>query len=569
MRRAVWITVFGLAGLLVAGGAVWRGASGSDGPQAWRTVLVDRGDLVESVRASGTLNAVSTVIVGSQLSGQIVEILADFNSPVKAGQVIARLNPDQIRTRREAAAAELAQARADLAVRRAQAERARATRLRSESSLADQIAQGDRAGAQLAEAKRTLERQDELVSRGSGTQTGLDSARTQVSMLTAARASNVALVAAARAELVGLDADIALADAQVRAGEAVIQAREAKLREIDIDLARTEIRSPVDGVVVDRQINLGQTVAASLSAPTLFLIAQDLRQIEIYANVDEADVGRLRDGQPASFTVNAYPARTFEGRVKLVRLSAQTIQNVVTYTAIINVDNADLALKPGMTANLAIVTARRSDTLRVPNAALRFRPAGAAPATAPARRSGEGSGQPGRVNREEAVARLRERIVAEVKPGAEELAAIDAILNAPRGQGQGQGQRRGAGGAGTSPEERRAAFQQARRATMEKIGAALAPERRAVFAALMEDMAAQAQGGAARGPRGLPGQVYVTDADGQPQAVAVRLGINDGAMTEIVSGDIAEGQQVVTGVAGRATSTSATPAAGPRRQRLF
>jgi HlyD family secretion protein len=168
----------------------------------------------------------------------------------------------------------------------------------------------------------------------------------------------------------------------VQSAEAVILAREAKLKDIEIDLARTEIRSPVAGVVVKREVELGQTVAASLSAPTLFTIAQDLRAIDIHANVDEADVGRLKPGQGVTFSVNAYPNRTFEGAVRTVRLGAQTIQNVVTYTAVVGVENDDLALLPGMTANLQVVTDERDDALRVPNAALRFRPAGAAPAPA-------------------------------------------------------------------------------------------------------------------------------------------------------------------------------------------
>ncbi len=160
----------------------------------------------------------------------------------------------------------------------------------------------------------------------------------------------------------------------MKSAEALILQRQAKLRDIEIDLARTEIKSPVDGVVVKRDIELGQTVAASLSAPTLFTIAQDLSEIDIYANIDEADVGRLKPEQKVTFTVNAYPNRTFEGSVRMVRLSAQTVQNVVTYTAVITVRNRDQALLPGMTANLQIVTDEREDVLRIPNAALRFRP---------------------------------------------------------------------------------------------------------------------------------------------------------------------------------------------------
>nr|WP_246504865.1 efflux RND transporter periplasmic adaptor subunit [Microvirga antarctica] len=209
--------------------------------------------------------------------------------------------------------------------------------------------------------------------------------------------SATAQIASNRAEAIGLKADIALAEAGLKSAEAAIMQREAKLRDIEIDLSRTDIRSPVDGVVVKRDIDLGQTVAASLSAPTLFTIAQDLREIDIYANVDEADVGRLKPDQAVSFTVNAYPNRNFTGRVRLVRLGAQTVQNVVTYTAVIGVKNSDLALLPGMTANLQIVTDERRNALRIPNAALRFRPTGAA--ARPASRAPDEGARAGASNR--------------------------------------------------------------------------------------------------------------------------------------------------------------------------
>lgn len=380
-----WLIGSGLAALVAAGG-YWalRPAGGSANEAAYRTSAIDRGQITAAVRATGTLTPMTTVLVGSQLSGQIVEILADYNSQVKAGQIVARLNSDQIKTRRDAAQADVLQAKADLLVKRAQLDRARSTRLKANSTVKDLEAQRDRTAAQLADAKRTFERQNELFNRNTGSQQALDTARTQVEVQTATLASSEAQIASAKAELNGLDADILLAEGQVQSGQALISQREAKLKDILIDLERTDIRSPVDGVVVQRQVDLGQTVAASLSTPTLFQIAQDLRTIDIYANVDEADVGRMKRGQPVTFTVNAYPSRTFEGRVEMVRLGAQTIQNVVTYTGVIRVANADMALLPGMTANLQVVTEDRSDVLRVPNAALRFRPAGTAVASAPA-----------------------------------------------------------------------------------------------------------------------------------------------------------------------------------------
>jgi HlyD family secretion protein len=469
-----------VATIAAAGFAAWGPAGG--GPEAvpYRTAAVDRAAITAGVRATGSLSPVSTVLVSSQLSGLVVEILVDHNSPVKTGQLLARLFSDQIRTRRDAARADLEQARADLAMRRAAVDRSRATRLKAESTLQDWRAQRDRVAAQLAESRRTLERQTELTTRNVGSQTALDSARTGAEVLKAGLASAEANIASAQAEQRGLDADTALAEANVQAAGAVILGREAKLKDIEIDLARTAIRSPVDGVVVKREVELGQTVAASLAAPTLFTIAQDLRAIDIHANVDEADVGRLKPGQGVTFSVNAYPNRAFEGTVRTVRLGAQTIQNVVTYTAVVGVENADLALLPGMTANLQIVTDERDDALRVPNAALRFRPAGATPAP---------SG-PAPV------------VAAEVRPA-------------------------GRGREGARDDRARAA------------------------------------------KAGQPGRVFVLGSDGQPQEVALRLGITDGGFTEVVSGDLPEGAAVITGGGPRPPGAAPQPEAGPRRPRMF
>ena len=353
---------------------MWDPAGGKASDSAYRLALVDRGDITASVRATGTLNPLTTVLVGSQLSGQVVEIMADYNTPVRQGQVVARLFSEQIRSRRDAARADLAQARAERDTKSAQIDKAAAALQRSEALAADLAAQKDRARAQLEEAQRNFDRQTELLARAVGTQNTLDQTKTQLDIQKAALVSAEAQIASNRAEAAGLQADMALAKAGLSSAEAVILQREAKLRDVEIDLARTDIRSPVDGVVVKRDIDLGQTVAASLSAPTLFTIAQDLREIDIYANIDEADVGRIKPEQSVSFTVNAYPNRSFAGSVRLVRLSAQTVQNVVTYTAVIGVKNEDLALLPGMTANLQILTDERTNVLRVPNAALRFRP---------------------------------------------------------------------------------------------------------------------------------------------------------------------------------------------------
>lgn len=543
MKRWLWPAVIVFVLSAAAGGYAYSvsGSGSNDAP--YRLASIDRGNITASVRATGTLTPVSTVLVGSQLSGLIVEILVDFNSQVKAGQVVARLFADQIKSRRDGASAEMAAAEADVGVKRAQLDRARATRLRADSNLRDIAAQRERAVATLAENRRALDRQTDLFRTGSGSRAVFDAARTQVDVQSAQLTSVDAQMGSARAEIVGLDADIALANAQVKASEAVLMQRKARLADIEIDLSNTDIRSPVDGVVVQRQIELGQTVAASLSSPTLFTIAQDLRQIEIYSNIDEADVGRIKPGQKVSFTVNAYPSRTFEGAVKLVRLGAQTVQNVVTYTGVIVVDNADMALLPGMTANLQVITDERQNVLRAPNAALRFKPVNNAAlvsgAAAPADEASPfAQGPGGGAGASRAAQVFRERLISEVKPTPEQLAAIDGILEAGRERLRAERQ-------GASPEEIRRNAQVMRRENSTRIAQALDPERRARFEKAMADL--QAQNRQRQQRETTPGRVHILGEDGQPKAIDVRLGVTDGAVTEIIGSELQAGASLITG----------------------
>jgi HlyD family secretion protein len=361
--------------------AQWTGAPAET---PYRLARADEGQIVATVSASGTINPTTTVIVGSQLSGQVVQLLADYNSTVTAGQVVARLNSDQIRARVDAALADLEQSRAMKLVQEAQIERVRAETGKARAAEAEMEAQVARNEALLADAERTYRRQSELHARGFVAVAAHDTARTTRDAQKAALQSVEAQLDSARSQRAGLAADLRVAQAQLVASAAQIAQREATVRQIVVDLKNTEIRSPVSGVVVQRQVELGQTVAAALQSPTLFVVAEDLREMEISANIDEADVGRIKPDQRALFTVTAFPGRTFEGAVKQVRLGSQTVQNVVIYTAIISIENPDLGLLPGMTASLRIETDRRDGVVRVPSAALRWRP----PTT------GEASGAP-------------------------------------------------------------------------------------------------------------------------------------------------------------------------------
>jgi HlyD family secretion protein len=336
---------------LVGGGWYWWQARSTDGDIRYRTAKVERGPLAAVVVASGTLNAVTTVQVGSQISGQVKDIYADFNTTVKKDQVIARIDPSTFELRVNQARADLDAAQSAVAVAR--------------SGLAAQQAEVGRVKITLMDTERDLERKQMLVDKKFISPAELDKARV--------------LVDTTREQLKAVQAQIQVNEAQVASAQAAVKQRESLLRQAQVDLERTIIRAPVDGTVILRNVDAGQTVAASLQAPVLFTIAQDLRDMQVEAAIDEADVGRLRVGMPVTFAVDAFPRRSFSGEIKQIRKSPQNVQNVVSYTVVITAANPDLALLPGMTANVRISVDSRPDALKVPNAALRWRPAGAAP----------------------------------------------------------------------------------------------------------------------------------------------------------------------------------------------
>ncbi len=335
-----------LVALAVAGIALYRYAAGNSAEPAYKLAKVEAGPITAVVAATGTLNPVVSVQVGSQVSGQIKEIYVDFNSNVKRGQLIARIDPEIFQYR-------VHQAEADL-------EATRAAVLTQQAAVAAQRAEIARVEANLRDAQRDYDRKRVLVEKKFISPADRDKA--------------LAVFEAAAAQLDSARAQLRVAEAQARNGEAVVRQREAQLAQTRVDLAHTEIRAPVDGVVVKRSVDTGQTVAASLQAPELFIIARNLSDMQVDTSIDEADVGRVRVGQKANFTVDSFPGRSFEGRVMQVRKAAQVVSNVVTYTVVISAANPDLGLLPGMTANVRIVTAHKDRVLKVPNAALRFRP---------------------------------------------------------------------------------------------------------------------------------------------------------------------------------------------------
>ena len=509
-----------LLALLFGGGWYAWSSRQADAP-AYRTAKVERGRITATVSSTGTLNPVTSVQVGTQVSGQIQQLFVDFNSPVKKGELIARIDPETFTYR-------VRQAEADLESARSSVGRA-------------QVAQ--------VIADRDLKRTRELVARNFVSPAELDRAQSTFD----------------------------LAAAEVRTAQAVVQQRAAQVATARVDLSRTEIRAPVDGVVIKRSVDVGQTVAASLQAPELFVIAKDLRDMQVDTSVDEADVGRIKIGLRATFTVDAFPGRQFSGEVRSVRKAAQSVQNVVTYIAIISANNERGELLPGMTANVRIVTDTRVSVLKVPNAALRFRPAGgiagsglesAAPAGAARRPAGDSAAAKGDAvkNDEGADAgagkggagggqlnQFRERIVSELKMDADQQQRLETIFAEMRNKFM---------GLRDLPEEARARQSAAIRSDMRaRVEEILKPEQKARYAEIVTELAGRAGGGQA-----ARGRIYLVE-NGKPRAIEVRVGLSDGAASEVAGEGLTEGAEVIVGL--QSGSTTGAPAQKGSPPRMF
>lgn len=519
---------------LLAGGAVYFALSrGGDAP-TYRMGKIERGAIVSGVSASGTLAAVVTVQVGSQISGLVKEMLVDFNSEVRQGQLIARLDPATFEARLKQAEADLALAKASVKTQQASVMKSRASLSNTEKDLTRQRALSKEGYAAAA----TLEK----------SQSAYDTAQ----------------------------AELGMAQAQVENAEAMVMKQEAVVNAARIDLDRNYIRAPVDGTVISRDVDVGQTVAATMSAPVLFKIAQDLHKMQVEVRVDEADVGRIRQGQRASFTVDSFQGRTFIGAVSQIRKAATTIQNVVTYSVLVSADNDDLRLLPGLTANVRIVIDERANVLKIPNAALRFRPVGVAPTplgepaeeSAPVAAAGAGpqrvaarAGE-GPANEADTVAQLtrlldltadqQQQVKALVAESRERLAAQRQQARPQAGGGPGAGL--GAGSAGDANSALRANAQRLRGQFDTAVAAILTPVQ---LTKLQEARAPRADAAVTR-----RGQVWLMEG-GKPKAVPVVTGVTDGGFTELLRGDLKEGQDIIVGMNfGAKATTSALPRVG-------
>ena len=535
MKGRRWIAIGAVAAVAVAAGTWWA-LRGADNAASYRTARIERGALVAAVSSSGSVNPVSQVSVGSQVSGQIKELLADFNTEVKRGQLIARIDPESFEYK-------VRQATADL-------ESTRAAVLNAQANANAVLASVSKARLDADNAQRDLQRKQDLLERDFISQADFENARNSAGTL----AETLKVV----------QAQLEVARAQVASAQAVVKQREAALAQAKVDLDHTEIRSPVDGIVIKRSVDLGQTVAASLQAPEIFIIARNLQDMQVEASIDEADIARVRAGQNVSFTIDAFPGRSFEGRVNQIRKAAISSQNVVTYTVVVGFSNPGSLLLPGMTANVRIVTDTRQDALKVPNAALRVRIAGVEPAAAAstaaagvADDAASAPAAPARAGGAGPLADLRNRLAADLQLGADQLDKVDTILAEARPR---FGELRS-----LAEDERGKARERILADLRARIAELLTPEQKVKYAQIAAESA---------GRQATRGRIYLLGADNKPLAYNVRLGITDGVSTELLMGPnspdaaaLKEGASVVTGVMsapGASAGAQRSAAPGPR-----
>jgi HlyD family secretion protein len=489
--------------ILVGGFLIYRliGQNGSN--QKFRLMKVEKGEVNLVVTATGTINPVINVLVGSQVSGTIKALYADFNSQVKEGQVIAQIDPAIFQAQVDQAKANVLNAQANLLSAQSNLENAKANLVKAEVAVLD--------------TKRTLDRNQPLVEKKVIAQATMDTAQTNYDTAVAQQESAKAQIKSAKS--------------QVESSKAQVEQAKAASNLAETNLRYATIRSPVNGTVISRNVDVGQTVAASLQAPTLFTIAKDLTRMQVDTNVSEADVGRITAGQDSTFTVDAYPERTFHGKVSEIRNAPIIVQNVVTYDVVILVDNKDLKLKPGMTANVSVMIAHREGVLKIPNAALRFRPESAKQGGLPEKKS-ESSASLGRL--------LIERLTKELNLTPDQQSKLEMVLRSSRQEFQEISEK-------MKPEEAKVRIQGLIR---QKIGGILTDEQKQKL---------EEQSGSSQAEQGKPTKVWILSPAGKPTPLSIVLGITDGTFSEVISGDLREGTEVIVEETSTKKSQSSSP----------
>ncbi|WNO61757.1 efflux RND transporter periplasmic adaptor subunit [Rheinheimera sp. MMS21-TC3] len=471
-----WISAIVVASII---GVFWLSNGDKEPAIEYQTQAITTGAIESVVNTAGSTKAVVTVEVGTEVSGLITKLHVDFNDQVKQGQAIAQLDDRSYQAR-------LRQTQADVTMAKA--------------NLAQQEAGLTKSNAELARAERALKRQQQLIASSLSNQTELDNA--VASFDTAV-------------------AQVALSKALIQSAQAQLLQRDAQLEQAQLDLDRTIIRSPVNGTVIDRQVDIGQTVAASLSAPTLFTIAQDLSQMQIEADVDEADIGKIEQGQAVKFQVDAFPERQFRGQVQQVRKAASNVANVVTYKVIIDAPNQQQLLLPGMTANLNIIRGQKQDILRVPNSALRFKPTGIKTDT----------NQPRQTD-------MADKLISELKLSGEKADKVKQLITEfQKNLQQAFAQSNSAG----PMQDRRQIMQQQRQKMQNALQQVLTAEEFATYSQLMAQAREQRQ----QGNNGTAAQVWKLGADGVPYAVDIRVGLADDEYSEVLGNALTADDKVI------------------------
>lgn len=570
-KLALGLGAFAL--LALAGFLFWKSGSAS---AQYMTARVERGNLRNTVTATGTLQALTTIQVGSQASGTISALNADFNSHVKKGQVIAQLDPAvmqaqvlQSRANLENARASLQQAKAAVAQSRAGTSDAQAKLLAARSTTQNQQAgvSGSQANLAVLAAERddalaSLNQQKSLVEAGVIAQRDYQIAETAYKTAEArynqaaaqlnqsvvsAQSARVAGQAQATAQLQQSQAQVQQSQAQVQAAQAQVEQAAAALRLAEVNLAHTTITSPIDGIVVSRDVNVGQTVAASLSAPTLFTIANDLTKMQVIANIDQADIGVVEQAKAANFSVDAFPGKDFNGTIREMRLNPVSVQNVVTYNVVIDVDNPEQKLKPGMTANLIITIDERNNVLKVPNAALRFTPQAEASGGRGQRQwSGQGRGARNSGGGQNSSAAGQNSSGQNSTGGQNSDSSPAASAN---GNNTGRANAGSANSAGSANAPGANDAQPAGDGG-QTAGDGSGNQRERITPATAPVLSGQTR------------RVWVLGKDGKPVARRITVGLSDGSATEVVAGNLVEGELVITG---ETLTSDATPQSTTQR----
>lgn len=551
MKRKVLIrySVAGLLGLAVvlAGYSYWK-SKNKDPKDKYLTIKVDRGSVRRTVSSTGTLQAVVTVQVGSQVSGRIQELHADFNSVVKKGQVLAIIDPANFEAQRERSQAQLATAHASV-------KNAEATLGNRRAELSSAKANLEVTRVSMQEAERQHKRAQGLFKDGLISERDLETAQATFDQ-------SKARLLQAEAQVNQTEATIRSALSQQEQAAANVKQAKAELQMSEVNLRYTNIVSPIDGVVIERSVDIGQTVAASFQAPILFLIANDLTKMQVIAQIDEADIGALSEKAKVDFSVDAFPGQTFRAEIAEIRLTSKlpasstssssgsggggTASNVVVYNVMIDVDNPQLKLRPGMTANVNFTVANTENVLKVANAALRYRPSDKNP---------------------EEVQKLMSALPGEVSANTRRSDTAAAATarppqSAPEGDSSGRRTGRRSGGFGSAEGTGGQRQWQGRPGGGQGgSGRPSSGGAQAVIGPSTTDIYGINAGLKIRFPqaeeqRPTPGMIWVLDAQGQPQPRQVKLGITNGRETAVLDGELKEGETVITGELGDETAAT-------------